>query len=168
MLRRPSVFAVVLSSALLLAGCAGLGPTEVPPKDAVAVQSWFAEGDMRFRCEYDEEGFYWAFQGPDARLWNDAVKPRRLEARLTDGFTVRHRDGSVLTAIIIENRGRASEENLRDAVFETMPPETGALRGVRWMERRRAEGGMPVTRCSPSQRGMTLRVPFTARWILYR
>lgn len=168
MLRRRLTLPLGLFSALLLAGCAGLRTNEVPPPDAVAVASWLAEGDMRFRCDYDEKGFYWVFVGPDAKLWNDTAQPKRLEARLTDGFTVRHRDGSVLTARILENRGDASGENLKDAVFETTPPEKGALRGVRWMERRHAVGGMPVTRCSPSQRGMTLRVPFTSRWILYR
>lgn len=157
-----------LSSAAILSGCVFMHSEKTPPADAVAVQSWFAEGVMIFRCDYDEKGFYWVFEEPDAKLWNDAVKPKRLEARLGRGYTLRHLDGSVLRTQTIVNRGIPSANNLRDAVFETTSSETGVLQGVRWMERRRAEGGMPSTHCSPSQRGTRLRVPFTARWILYR
>lgn len=160
----------VLSAPVLLFGCTILGQSEIdaPPAEAVAVQSLHAEGSMIFQCSYDDKGFYWAFIEPVANLWDDTKKPRRLVATLEAGFTVRYLDGSVLYSRIIGTNKSDSNVNLPNALFETIAPPTGAQKGIRWMRRTQAQGGMPLTRCSPSQRGERLRIPFTARWVLYR
>ena len=42
------------------------------------------------------------------------------------------------------------------------------LTGITHVKRTDGKGGVPLTRCSPSQLGVTLKVPFTATYTFYR
>ncbi len=160
-------FVPALLAAALLAGCSIPFTTEPDPlEDATAVYSWQAEGRMIFECTYDAEGFYWAFVRPEGKL---ASETGRVEATIENDFGLTHRDGSHLEAKIIRQGAAKTPNDLKDTLFEvSSASDRGALRAIRYVERRRAEGGMPLTACSASQRGMRLAVPFRARWILYR
>lgn len=149
----------------LLSGCSTLIDPQDPLADATAVYSYEARGSVAFRCDYDASGPYWRYEGISGTLMNEkGVRRAVLEADA--GIT--HADGSHLAAKIVETRRERGPGNLPDALFTATAPKKGSLRGVRWIERRNAEGGMPLTRCSASQRGSRLSVPFRARYILYR
>ena len=160
-------FVPALLAAAMLAGCSIPLMIEPDPlEDATAVYSWQAEGRMIFECTYDTEGFYWAFVRPEGSLTSETG---RIEATIENDFGLTHRDGSHLEAKIIRQGMAKSPNDLKYALFEvSSASERGALRAIRYVERRRSEGGMPLTVCSASQRGMHLAVPFRARWILYR
>ncbi len=167
----------ILLSALILAGCAAVedgGGGHVSRQtatgtDAVrgveAVFSWRAEGQMIFRCAYDDKGFFWEFVRPEGRLLDD--KGRR-QAVLQQSFGITARDGSSLSARIIEQGAESSPRNLRTVTFATRTSGPGMLSGIRLVVRRDAVGGMPLASCTASQRGHLLRVPFRARYVFYR
>lgn len=160
---------LALSSTLLvLAGCAVSPLSRLgsdPLKDAVAVYSWEAQGRMVFRCAYDDKGFFWEFIRPEGRLIGENG---RQQAVLQKDFAVTARDGSALTARIIDQGPQTSAKDLRDAVFAAESSGRGMLEGVRWIARRSAAGGMPLASCTASQRGNYLKVPFRARYVFYR
>ena len=160
-------FVPALLAAAMLAGCSIPLMIEPDPlEEATAVYRWKDEGRMIFECTYDTEGFYWAFVRPEGSLTSETG---RIEATIENDFGLTHRDGSHLEAKIIRQGVAKSPNDLKDALFEvSSASERGALRAIRYVERRRSEGGMPLTVCSASQRGMHLAVPFRARWILYR
>ncbi|WP_295477214.1 DUF3455 domain-containing protein [uncultured Sutterella sp.] len=156
------------SALLLLAGCAvgPLGGPHVDPlKDAVAVYSWEAQGQMVFRCAYDEQGFFWEFIRPEGRLIGDNG---RQQAVLQKDFAVTARDGSAVSARIVDQGPQISARDLREVVFAAESSGRGILSGVRWIARKNPSGGMPLASCTASQRGHYLKVPFRARYVFYR
>lgn len=166
MFRAPFSRTLALASLLsLLSGCSTLVGPQDPLADATAVYSYEVRGSVAFRCDYDASGPYWHYEGIAGALLNDKGI-RRAVLETNAGIT--HADGSHLEAEIVETRRERGPGNLPDALFKATAPEKGALRDIRWIERRNARGGMPLTRCSASQRGSRLSVPFQARYILYR
>lgn len=156
---------LITALALLLAGCAGVAPEKDPLEGASPVYSWQAQGEMIFRCTYDEKGFYWAFVRPEGKLLNDSG---REQAALGADFSVTARDGSSVRARIVEQGPQTSARDLRTAVFAAESQGRGMLEGVRAYTRRQPEGGMPLAPCAASLRGHLLRVPFRARYVFYR
>ena len=156
-----------------LVGCSALHAPETGDASRYAqalvgrtpVYNWRAKGRMHFVCTYDGKGLYWRFERPSGNLYADNG---RLEGRLNADWSITARDGSHLPARILLNGPTGSQSDLRDAVFESDPPAKGILARVVRIERKHAKGGMPLTKCSASQRGQRLQVPFEARWILLR
>ena len=71
-MRLASACLLITSVSALLVGCS-LAPTKsvLEQQKAVAVYSWEAQGQMVFRCTYDERGFFWAFLYPQGKLLDD-------------------------------------------------------------------------------------------------
>ena len=85
-----------LALALALGGCSLLPSMESDPFDAsVAVHSWQLEGKMTFRCDYDEQGFFWRFVSQSGTLTNEN---REAVATLSGNLRLTHRDGSSVSA----------------------------------------------------------------------
>ena len=79
------------------------------------------------------------------------------------------KDGSILAAKIEKHADKATPGNLRDLVYRTTSRgKEGMLTGITHVKRTDGKGGVPLTRCSPSQLGATLKVPFTATYTFYR
>lgn len=165
-MRLASACLLITSVSALLVGCS-LAPTKsvLEQQKAVAVYSWEAQGQMVFRCTYDERGFFWAFLYPQGKLLDDKG---REQAVLGSDFSVTARDGSLVKGHIIEQGPQESARNLRTAVIAVESTNHGLLSDVRYYARRQPEGGMPLASCSASQRGHLLRVPFRARYVFYR
>ena len=155
-----------LALALSLGGCSLL-PMESDPFDAsVAVHSWQLEGKMTFRCDYDEQGFFWRFVSQSGTLTNEN---RETVATLSGNLKLAHRDGSSVSAHVEKSLSPATSRNAGDVRYLVdRGAASGALRGVRYLTRIRTTGGMPLASCSASQRDTTLRIPFSARFIVYR
>lgn len=134
--------------------------------DRTAVYSWSARGSMRFVCSYDKAGPYWQAIGAKAALVDDA---NQATAALSHENVIRARDGSSISVSVIAAADATTAKDLRPALFDVEhSSSSGMLRGIRFVERRNAEGGMPLAPCSPAQRGQRLDVPFTARFIFWR
>lgn len=157
---------LALALTFALGACSFL-PTESDPFDkAVAVYSWQLEGKMTFRCDYDEQGFYWRFVSQSGTLSNE---DRKTVATLSGNLRLTHRDGSSLTAHVDKSLSAATARNAGDVRYLVdRSPSSGALRGVRYLTRIHTTGGMPLAACSASQRDSTLRIPFSARFVAYR
>lgn len=155
-----------LALALALGGCSLL-PMESDPFDAsVAVHSWQLEGKMTFRCDYDEQGFFWRFVSQSGTLTNEN---RETVATLSGNLKLTHRDGSSVSTHVEKSLSPATSRNAGDVRYLVdRGAASGALRGVRYLTRIRTTGGMPLASCSASQRDTTLRIPFSARFIVYR
>ena len=146
-----------LALALALGGCSLL-PMKSDPFDAsVAVYSWQLD---------DDKGFFWRFVSQSGTLANEH---RETVATLSGNLTLTHRDGSSVAAHVEKSLSAATGRNAGDVRYLVdRSAASGALRGVRYLTRIRTTGGMPLTSCSASQRDTTLRVPFSARFIVYR
>ena len=94
-MRLASVLLSAASAALLLAGCAVAPRVDevnvLEKANASAVYSWEARGQMIFRCDYDQKGFFWVFLQPQGKLLDDKG---RQQAVLGADFSVTARDGS--------------------------------------------------------------------------
>ena len=92
-----------------------------------------------------------------------------MVARQGSEGSVFAKDGSILVAKIEKYTDNASPGNLRDLVYRTTSRgKEGMLTGITHIKRSNGKGGVPLTRCSPSQLGSTLKVPFTATYTFYR
>lgn len=158
---------IVLS--LALAGCSTIqsifDPLS-PGADASAAFVLSAQGIQQFQCTADANGRYWKFITPQAEL-KDAKG--HVVARQGSEGSVFAKDGSILVAKIEKYADDASPGNLRDLVYRTTwRGKEGMLTGITHIKRSNGKGGVPLTRCSPSQLGSTLKVPFTATYTFYR
>ena len=163
---------LILCAAFLLSGCVATDPTYTRTgAESIATQgllqsaSWRAQGQMIFRCTYDEKGFFWQFVRPEGTLYD---KTGRRQAVLQANFAITAQDGSMLHARIVEQGQQESPRNLRTVTFETTSEGKGLLADVRYVVRQQAVGGMPLVTCSAAQRGHLLKVPFRAQYIFYR
>ena len=130
-----------------------------------AVYSWTAKGRMHFTCTYDQQGLYWKFNRPSDTLHSD---DGRQQGTLNSDWSITGRDGSRLQARILLNGPSVRSTDLRNAVFEATPVSGGMFARISRVERTQAKGGMPLTKCSASQRGQHLSVPFEARYVFWR
>lgn len=164
--RRMLIFVAVPS---FLTGCANLTQLfsdPLTPESGVVVLDLQGTGYQQFQCTSDSKGRYWKFVSPKAELKDQSGK-----VLVTQGaeFTFQAPDKSVLTSKIVKWDEKAPPKDIRSVLFQTHGHgKTGILTGVRWVKRIEGKGGIPQTRCSASQLGSLLQVPFSAHYIFYR
>ncbi len=162
-------FCFSICSCALLSGCAGITnllSDPLTPENGIAVLDLNGTGHQQFQCVSDAKGRYWKFISPKADLFD--ANGRKVLSQGAE-FTFRAPDGSVLTSKLIRWDEKADPNNVRSVLFQTNGHgKTGILTGVRWVKRIEGKGGIPLTRCSASQLGGFLQVPFTARYVFYR
>lgn len=165
----PRRLAFIAAVSLALVGCGALTDNSLwnaRLDGLTAVYSWSAQGSMRFACSYDEAGSFWQAVGAEAELKSD---DGRTQATLSYNGIIHARDGSSIVIKVVQAAAQQNAANLRTALYEVEGADsTGLLRGIRLVERKHAQGGMPLAPCSPAQRGQRLDVPFTARFIFWR
>lgn len=162
------------AAAMLLAGCSQLESLLNPSGDPMApeggelVMTLTGSGAQQFQCVSDKQGRWWKFIAPDVKLTDSAG---RVVAHQRPDFIFQASDGSIASARITGwDKKPKSQADLRDVVFTTRAQGkiTGLLTPIRWVTRTEGKGGQPLTRCSASQLGSTLKIPFTATYRLYR
>ena len=159
---------IKLTSALIIAAAAAGCTTTTGPKmdrqdylsGTQVVLTLNAKGSTFFRCAYDSEGFYWKYLRSDARLTNSNHKYAGVVT--ASGIKLNSGREWKLTPLVSSPRGYS---DLPDTLFELHSDEASA---PEFAERISAKGGMPLAKCSPSQRDAVLKVPFTARFVFYR
>ena len=153
---------IVLS--LALAGCSTIQsililspPAQTPRPPSCSPRRAYSN----FNARADANGRYWKFITPQAEL-KDAKG--HVVARQGSEGSVFAKDGSILVAKIEKYADDASPGNLRDLVYRTTSRgKEGMLTGITHIKRSNGKGGVPLTRCSPSQLGSTLKVPLPPR-----
>ena len=165
---RPLVaYAIVfLASCTHLPSTSSLGPNDwrTPLENRKLVMKRTVKGHMTFVCSYDGQGFYWKFLRPSGTLLRGANKVGTLNADWSITSNKRH----TLKMRIVANGPAESATHLRDVLFKTTLHKTGPFANVHYIERTQARGGMPLTRCSASQQGQTLKRPFEAQYLFWR
>lgn len=154
---------------LILTGCSTLqnvlDPLS-PSGDSSAAFVLTGKGVQQFQCTSDAGGRYWKFITPQAQLTND--KGRVVARQSSDGSFFAE-DGSMLASKIEKYAKESTAGNIRDLVYKTTHRgKPGLFSGITHVKRSNGQGGVPLTRCSPSQLGTTLKVPFTATFTFYR
>ena len=172
---RPVLLVPAIAALLALAGCAqlqsltGSGPSDpLAPDGGKLVMTLQGSGTQQFQCASDQKGRWWKFIAPDVKLVDGTG---RTVAHQGPDFIFRAGDGSVASARIVNwDKKPENPSNLRDVLFalRAQGKTAGVLTGIRWVSRTEGQGGQPLTRCSASQTGTTLKVPFTATYRLYR
>ena len=137
-----------------------------PQTDADAAFVLTGKGVQQFQCTADAKGRYWRFITPQAQL-TDAHG--RVVARQGSDGNFFAKDGSMLSVKIEKYADKATAGNVRDLLYKSSHRgREGLLSGITHVKRTDGKGGVPLTRCSPSQLGTTLKVPFTATYTFYR
>ncbi len=158
-----------VAAALALGGCATIENLMDPVAPKTGDKAAFvltASGVQQFQCTADAKGRYWRFIAPEASLVD--AKGRQLVRQGSDGSFFAE-DGSMLASKIEKYSKESSPENIRDLLYKTSSRgKQGILTGITHVKRSNGKGGMPLTRCSPSQLGQSLKVPFTATYTFYR
>lgn len=159
-----------LMSVLAATGCSVMdkliSDPVAPQEKAQKTMELQGKGTQLFQCVRDAKGLYWKFVSPQAELVNaNGV----LIVRQGADFSFFAKDGSMLAAKITRWDESNDRNNLRDVLFTTQSRgKKGTLTGVRFVQRLDGKGGMPLTRCSPSQLGSSLSVPFSARYVFFK
>lgn len=137
-----------------------------PGADSSAAFVLTGEGVQQFQCTADANGRFWKFITPQAQLRD---RQGRVVARQGSEGSFFATDGSILAAKIEKYAEKSTAGNIRDLVYRTTSRgKQGMLTGITHVKRSEGKGGVPLTRCSPSQLGATLKVPFTATYTFYR
>ncbi len=164
------------TSTLLVAACStlpggeGSGNSEeaalLPLKGKTAIHQWRIDGVNLFVCSRDKKGFYWRFINTSGKLTNEKAEPI---AELLPRSRLVTKSGTHIelrSPTLIERRGST---NLPDVLFEAQTyTNEPAYKGVLYITRRAAEGGIPADGCSAGQAGQQLRVRYQARMTLWR
>ena len=156
----------LVTVALLLSACSHLSTDPDPFDSTVAIYSWTLEGKMHFRCDYDDQGFSWKFVDQSGTLYDDQ---HRQVGTISGNVMLRLADGSVAMGHIEKRLTPATTQHAGDVRYIVgKSTDTGKLRGARYFTRLHTKSGMPLAACSAAQRDNTLKIPFTARFVVYR
>lgn len=159
---------LLLALPFALTGCAAIESLVNPlaPEGAHEAFVLTGKGVQQFQCVSDARGRYWRFVTPAADLRDE--KGRSVARQGSDGNFFA-KDGSMLSVKIEKHEKKQDPENLRGLLYKAVPRgKPGIFSDVVYVTRREAKGGVPLTGCSPSQLGSTLKVPFTAVYTFYR
>ncbi len=161
----------------LLAACSSVQKTNdaaIDARDAsdsslkgkTAIHHWQVQGTNLFVCSRDKKGYYWRYINTQGRVTNDKGQ---AVAELTTGNRIVTLSGtqiSLRSPRLIERRGSA---DLPDVLFEAQTfSNEPAYKGVLYISRRQAKGGLPLDGCSAGQYRQTLKVNYSARFVLWR
>lgn len=135
------------------------------PDGLVEVMRLHGEGAEIFRCEAQANGPHWAYRLPDAEL-RDAAGAVAVHHGANLSFE--HVDGSRLLGEIADHVASPTDNALPWLLMTTRSYGTGALAGVRYVERVDTAGGMPPPACDVAQLNQVLRVPFSADFVFLR
>lgn len=154
--------ALIITAAL--AGCATTTNQKMEREDYLSgtkvVMTLNAKGKTFFQCAYDSEGFYWKYLHSEAALTNSNHKSSGALTAL--GIRLNNQNEWRITPLLSSSKRRS---DLPDTLFEVQRLDESA---PRFVERTSSKGGMPLAKCSPSQRGTVLKVPFTAKFVFYK
>ena len=166
MLSRAAKGACILAL-VLAAGIPGVAQDAAAAPDAIKVgaaetlvQRVHASGDQIYTCD----GSQWVLTGPDARLTGEGG---HVVGSHFAGPTWRWVDGSSVTGRPVASASPDSNSIPWLLVRVTANKGRGVLENVTYVQRLHTRGGKPPASCTASQKGRTLRVPYTADYYFF-
>ncbi len=150
------------------AGRLGLqGPQELaPPPGNEAALALDASGIQKYECRAGDNGFAWAFIGPEAKLYNADDK---LVGKHFAGPSWEYQDGSkvvgaVMTHLASQNPHSVDQLLLRAASHDG----AGVFARVSFIPRVRTFGGAaPTEPCNSAAAGTKKDVEYSAQYVFY-
>ena len=157
---------VFLTSCTFLPTTSPLGQNDwrSPLEGRKLIMKQTVKGHMTFVCSYDQQGFYWKFAHPSGTLFKGSKKV----GTLNPDWSITSIQQQNLKMRLIASGPIERTFDLRDALFQVESHKNGPYANVRYIERTQSRGGMPLTKCSASQQGQTLKRPFEAQYIFWR
>ncbi len=140
----------------------------LPPETATTVTILEGRGVQIYTCSAQPGGYTWAFQAPQAELFNLATG--KAEGRHDAGPSWTLEDGSAIRGTVLQNKPADSPADVPWLLLkaEALSSSQGALTPVTFVRRYNTHGGSaPPTGCDAAHAGETLKVPYSAMYAFY-
>ena len=131
------------------------------------VQGYEGRGVQVFRCEVNGGASSWQLIGPEASLYD---ADGRIIGRHFLGPSWQANDGSEITgAVIVANASPSGPRNAPWLVLRIISAQgPGRFAQAKMVTRTDTRGGgVPSQPCTTADQGMTRKVPYSARYILF-
>ncbi|MBY4867339.1 DUF3455 domain-containing protein [Burkholderia anthina] len=142
-----------------------------PPQPATPVLSTTAAGVQVYTCDYDAgHKLTWVFQHPEAMLFDSSGT---LVVRHGTGPSWEATDGSRITGKKLAQAPGARPDSIPQLLLAATPAATdpktatGALAGVRFVQRLDTAGGMPPESACSTEHAVG-RFPYFARYVFLK
>jgi hypothetical protein len=138
----------------------------IPAHAQVALQAQ-GRGVQIYRCATQGIAYEWAFQAPEARLYDASGAEVGNHGA---GPTWTWKDGSSITGKLLAQRVSPSPLNINWLLLAATPASSsaGALSRIAFVRRSETEGGIPpADGCDAAHVGATVRVPYSADYTFY-
>jgi Protein of unknown function (DUF3455) len=156
MQRYTSLFALGF---VFIAGAAAAAP---PP-----AQEYTGRGTQVYRCEANGAAPSWQLLGPDAHMYDASGK---IVARHFYGPSWQANDGSEIQGkVVVGNTSPEGPSNAPWLVLRVVSEHgQGIFAQVRAVTRTDTHGGgTPAQACTAANQGMTVKVPYSARYVFF-
>lgn len=155
---------------LALLPCAAVAELAIPqqiqpPAEFKTVMSVHAKGDQIYQCTPTQNGYAWALQAPDARLYDDQG---RIVGNHYAG-PVWEYEGSRVAGRVLKKLDVAPASSIPWLLIEvTAHQGSGVLEKVSFINRIHTEGGLaPKSGCDANHPGAEKRIGYTADYVFY-
>ncbi len=131
------------------------------------VQDYVGRGVQVFRCDANGAAPSWQLLGPDAHLYD---ADGRIMARHFFGPSWQANDGSKITGeVLVANASPAGADNAPWLLLRVVSSQGAGLFAQAKMVTRTDTrgGGAPSQACTAANKGATMRVPYSARYVLF-
>lgn len=136
----------------------------VPPQEGSLVGRYAAKGIQIYVCTVKGGGSEWAFKAPEAELIDAQGRPF---AKHYAGPTWEAPDGSKIVGKILASEPAPKTHAIAWLLLSAESSGSGALSGVRFVQRVNTNGGVGPTGTCPTA-GTERRVDYTADYIFYK
>jgi hypothetical protein len=136
----------------------------VPPQEATLLGEYPAKGVQIYVCRAKGDANEWDFKAPEAELTDTQGKPF---AKHYAGPTWEAPDGSKVVGKVLATESAPTAGAIPWLLLSTESSVSGALAGVRFVQRVNTSGGVGPTGACPTV-GTEQRVDYTADYIFYK
>ncbi len=164
----PKAIKLASASLMLMAlwGCSQLNTiTSGPLNGKTSISTIKITGTTQFVCHRDEQGAFWKFVQLSGRLTDMSGRVLGQQTNPQTLVDRQHREAH-LQQVALLNKNNA--DNLPELLFEIQPNTIPWLKHATYLTRENTRGGLPLTGCSPSQKGQILNVKFSANYRLWK
>ena len=130
-------------------------------------QEYTGRGTQVYRCETKDAAPAWQLLGPDAHMYDSSGK---IVARHFYGPSWQANDGSEIQGkVLVANASPEGPGNAPWLVLRVISEQgAGIFAQVRAITRTDTQGGgTPSQTCTAANQGMTVKVPYSARYVFF-
>lgn len=169
MIKKSVFFSAIWLSAASYASPGISGPIPEPirvPAGYGPLLTVHAKGDQIYQCTVGKDGYSWAIQAPDARLFDSQGK---IVGNHSAGPLWEYKEGGRVVGKIVKKLAVNPESAISWLLVEVVKNnQKGLLAGVKFINRINTQGGLPpVLGCDANHLGSERRVAYTANYVFY-